>query len=72
MPASEREEFRANFTPGKDYAPRGVAYGDSQPVISGTTGGPQTNLSLPELQSDTLYVLFFEGKVFQIKLASQD
>lgn len=72
LAASAKEEFRANFTPGKDYVPTGVAHGDNQPSISSTTGGPQTSLYLPELQSDTLHVLFFEGKVFQIKLASQN
>jgi hypothetical protein len=70
MPAAPREEFRANFTPGRPYIPRGME--GSQPPIASTTGGPQINLHLPELQSETLYVFFFMGKVFQIKLADAD
>jgi len=70
VPAAQREEFRANFTAGKTYIPRGME--GNQPSISSTTGGPQINLYLPELKSETLYVFFFMGKVFQIKLADAD
>lgn len=58
---ANRSQIRAAMSPGSD---------GNQKSISSTSGGVQTDLNLPELASDTLYVLFFEGKVFQMKLES--
>jgi len=65
--ADPHQQYQAGLTPGATVDhPTG-----SQKPIASTRGGLQTNLNLPELESDTLYVQFFNGRVFQIKLDSQ-
>lgn len=39
--------------------------------LSDTRGGAQTNLDVPDLPSDTLYVTFRNGQVFQSQLESE-
>ena len=69
--ADARQQYTANLAergPGNlQTFPKG-----SDKPIANTRGGVQTNLYLPELQSDTLHVQFFNGRVFSIKLESED
>jgi len=62
--ADQHQQWRADKQPGKlDSHPTG-----SQKEISSTFGGLQTSLNVPELISKKLFVQFFNGRVFLIKL----
>jgi hypothetical protein len=67
-PGNAMQQFRADKEPGVMVT---NPVGGQRP-ISATRGGPQTNLHLPEPVMDTLYVQFFDGKVFSIKLESEN
>jgi hypothetical protein len=60
--SSHKQQFRAN----KTAMTTGV-----QPNLSSTSTGPQTSLDLPELVGETLHVLFFKNRVFDIQLGPE-
>lgn len=66
----QQQQFRADKMPGQMISePIGQTSSGTKPIAS-TRGGLQTNLHLPEPVAETLYVQFFNGQVFSIKLES--
>jgi hypothetical protein len=75
-PPSARSQARATLNtaggPGNptrvenSNSPRGAAKTDTS-----TRGSTQTNLDVADLPSDTLYVMFRDGQVFQTQLESE-
>ena len=64
---------RLNYQTGSLFANNNPNVGPQPASISGTKPtGPEAGIdNLPDVPSETLYVLFLDGKVFQIKLEGE-